>query len=299
MKASLQQIESFYWVARLGGFHAAARHQHLTQPTVSARIQELEEILGIKLFERGGYRAEITPIGRDFLMQAEKMLRLADDFENIGKRRNTMRGLLRLGTNESTAATGLIELLTRLKANYPELRIELTIDIGTTLSRKLNARELDVTLLTDPISAPHVIDEVLGQTELQWVASPHLPLPKRELAPADIAALPIVVTPPPSSLHSVVTEWFRNDGSELTNFSTCNSVALMTQLVAAGHAVALLPRSMVQVEINSGLIRALPIRPAIKPRPYYISYLREGLCDSAIALIAREVLTQSGLLMSL
>jgi DNA-binding transcriptional LysR family regulator len=46
MRISLQQIETFYWVARLGGFHAAARHQHLTQPTISARIQDSKSISG-------------------------------------------------------------------------------------------------------------------------------------------------------------------------------------------------------------------------------------------------------------
>jgi DNA-binding transcriptional LysR family regulator len=295
MKISLQQIESFYWVARLGGFHAAARHQHLTQPSITARIHELEEILGSKLFERGGYRAEITPLGRDVLAQAEKILRLTDDFEKMGRQRNLMRGFLRLGTNESTASTGLIQLLSRLKAAYPELHVELTIDVGTALSRKLNARELDITMLMDPISAPHAIDEVIGQTELQWVASTNLNLPKRELVPSDIASFPIVVTPPPSALHTIMLEWFRKDGIELANLSTCNSVALMTQLVSAGHAIALLPFPMVHAEINNGIIRALPVKPAVKPRPYYVSYLREGTGYSAFVEMAREVLTQSGL----
>ncbi len=298
MRASLQQIESFYWVARLGGFHAAARHQHLTQPTVTARIQELEEILGAKLFERGGYRAEITPLGRDVLAQAEKLLQLADDIEKTAKRRNPMRGLLRLGTNESTAMAGLIDLLSALKTTYPELRVELTIDVGTTLSRKLNARELDITLLTDPVSAPHVIDEAIGRADLQWVSCARQVLPKRELTPADLAGLPIVVTPPPSSLHGVMAEWFRSAHCPFENFSTCNSVWLMAQLVAAGHAIALLPRSIVQPGIDSGILRALAVKPQIAPRTYYVSYLRQeqGLADGAIVRMAQDVLTRSGLL---
>ncbi|RJG05306.1 LysR family transcriptional regulator [Noviherbaspirillum cavernae] len=301
MKMSLQQLETFYWIARLGGFHAAARHLHLTQPTISARIQELEDTLGVRLIERGRQRIEITPAGRDVLAQAEKMLRLADELENLRNRRDPMRGLLRLGANESTAMSGLLELLAQLDKQYPDLRIELTIDVGAALSRRLNARELDVAILSDPISAPHVIDEAIGMADFQWVASSRLALPRGDFTPADIAGRRIVVTPAPSTLYQVADEWFRSADCEPENLGTCNSMLVMTKLVAAGHAVSVLPVSVVRAEIDAGIIRTLPVKPAIAPRPYYVSYLREEqkLGGGIIVRMAREILMQSGLLMPL
>lgn len=301
MRPSLQQLETFYWISRLGGFHAAARHLHLTQPTVTARIQELEQILETKLFERGGHRAVITPVGRDILAQAEKMLRLADELGQIGKLHNPLRGLLRLGANESTAMAGLIELLGRLKVHHPALRIELTIDVGATLSRKLNARELDIAILSDPLSAPHVVDVALGQVALEWVAATEAVLPAPEFDPASLAALPVVVLPAPSTINRVVTEWFRQEGQEPDKLSICNSMAMMIKLVAAGHAVAVLPRAVVEAEIHSGVLRALHVKPTLPALTYYVSYLRQepGLADGVLVNLAREVLGRSGLLMTL
>jgi DNA-binding transcriptional LysR family regulator len=300
MKLSLQQLETFYWIARLGGFHAAARHLHLTQPTVSTRIQELEETLGVKLFERARQRVELTAAGRDVLAQAEKMLHLADEMQNLRSGRDPMRGLLRLGTNESTAMAGLLDLLAQLNKNYPDLRIELTIDIGAALSRRLNARELDVAILSDPISSPHVVDEAIGKADFQWVASSRMPLTKSEFTPEDIAAQRIVVTPTPSSLYLVAMEWFRNADLEPENLGTCNSMLLMNKLVAAGHAVSVLPVAVVRAEIEAGVIRKLPVKPAITPRPYYVSYLKEEeRLGGMITRMAREILLQSGLLMPL
>lgn len=301
MRPSFQQLEAFYWVTRLGGFHAAARQLHLTQPTISMRIRELEDALDLKLFKRTRQRAEITPAGREVFLQAEKMLRLADELAGIASRSDSLRGLLRLGANESTAITGLTELLSRLKATYPRLKVELTIDVGAVLSRKLNARELDMAILSDPISAPHVLDEAIGMVKLGWVGSLRLALPKRELTPVEAGSLPIVVTPDPSTLHSVVKEWFRSEGVDFDNYSTCNSMALMTKLVIAGHAIAVLPLSAVQAEIKLGTVHALPTKPSIGTRTYYLSYLRDqrGLEDGAIVRMAREVLMQSGLLMPL
>jgi DNA-binding transcriptional LysR family regulator len=301
MRASLHQIETFYWVARLGGFHAAARHQHLTQPTISARIQELEDFLGAKLFERGRYRAELTPLGGQLLPRAEKILRLTDDFGSAAHQPNPLRGLLRLGTNESTAMAGLLELLTRLRQNYPAMRVELTIDIGSSLSRKLNAKELDVAILMDPVSEPHVIDEPIGRAELQWVASARRVLPKRPLTPTDLADMPIVLTPPPSALFNVATEWFRSGGCSLENVSSCNSISLIIQLVAAGHAVSVLPRSIVRGEVDRGVLQYLETDPPVMARTYYVSYLREeqGAEQGMLVQTAKDVLTRSHLLVPL
>src|SRR5579864_6427334 len=155
MRVSIQQIETFYWTARLGGFHAAARHQHLTQPTISARIHELETQLGAQLFERGRGRSGLTLVGQDALAQAEKILKLADEFGRVAEQRDPMRGLLRLGANESTALAGLASLLTQLKAAYPALRIEITVDLGVALSRKLVARELDIAILNESCRPAH------------------------------------------------------------------------------------------------------------------------------------------------
>jgi DNA-binding transcriptional LysR family regulator len=297
MRASLRQIETFYWVARLGGFHAAARRLHLTQPTISARIHELEDMLGAKLFERGAYRTELTALGGRLVPHAEKILRLADDFGDTARTSNPFRGLLRLGTNESTAMGGLIDLLTRLKARYPELRAELTIDIGSALSRKLSGKELDVAILMEPVSAPDIVDVAIGQAQLCWVASARFVPPRSMLGPEDLLELPLVLTPPPSALFGAVAEWFRARGFSLENYSTCNSISLITQLVAAGHAISVLPRSVVQGDVERGLIQVLTTGPALAPRTYYIAYPRdeEGEDSALLVQMARDVLARSHL----
>ena len=72
----LEQIEAFFWVARLGSFHAAARHLRLAQPSVSARMRELERHLGAPLFDRTGRAARLTPKGRELLGYAQQILSL-------------------------------------------------------------------------------------------------------------------------------------------------------------------------------------------------------------------------------
>jgi DNA-binding transcriptional LysR family regulator len=73
-RSSLAQLEAFYWVARLGGFRAAAEQLHRTQPTISLRIQELESALGVALFDRSGSRIQLTGAGREMMPYVEQIL---------------------------------------------------------------------------------------------------------------------------------------------------------------------------------------------------------------------------------
>lgn len=297
MRANFAQLETFYWIARLGSFHAAARHLRLTQPTISARIRELEASLAVSLFDRVHQRAEITPAGRDILVHTRQILRLADDMERTLQRRDPMRGLLRLGAVESVALMALPQLLSRLTASYPELRVELTVDVGTLLSRKLNARQLDLAIVTDPEPDDRVVVSDVGRVELGWVACQGLSLPKRELEPADLASLQIITNPEPSTLHTIIMEWFGRAGFEPEYVSACNSHTLMSQLVCAGHAIAVLPVKTLQSELRSGRLKVLATRPRIAPRPLFICQARDSANPGSdtIIRIASEILRQSGL----
>src|SRR5438045_2514356 len=93
----LKQFEALYWVARLGGFHAAARHLKTAQPTISARIRELELLLGVELFDRSRRQAVLTAKGQELVGYAEQMLRLASDIQQRVGTPHALSGRVRLG----------------------------------------------------------------------------------------------------------------------------------------------------------------------------------------------------------
>ncbi len=263
MRASLAQLEAFYWIARLGSFHAASRHLHVTQPTITARIADLERILDAKVFLRSNQQSRMTARGRTMFDTVGRMLRLSDEIAISSRGGNTLRGLLRLGAVESVALLTLPRLLPRLIADYPDLKVELTLDVGTSLNRKLLASELDIAVLTDPqVGEAHVVEPV-GLIELAWFASTRMRLPRGEIKPRHLRDLPILTMPNPSTIYTSMTAWFNAADVAPTRVSTCNSLALMAQLISAGQGVAVLPSAMVRADVDSGKIRMLPTRPAM------------------------------------
>ena len=173
MRITLMQIEAFYWTARLGGVHAASRHLHLTQPAVSARIKEMESLLSVKLFDRSKQRMSLTADGHTALRHAELVLNNSTQLEQFAAQQKQHRRL-RLGADECSAMVGLTAVISEIKAHFPEITLEITIDVGAALNRKLNDHELDIALLTNPATREDVTDVFLGWMTFQWVAARHL-----------------------------------------------------------------------------------------------------------------------------
>jgi DNA-binding transcriptional LysR family regulator len=298
MRFSLVQLETFYWVARLGRFHAAARRLNLTQPTISLRIKELETALGIALFDRSGHRAKPTLASGEALAYAERILTLAEEMETQVKTRDRLHGLLRLGAADTFALTCLPELLVNLDHNHPEMQVELTVAYSTNLSRQLNDGELDVAFLTGPQVDAHVAAEPLGYIDLAWVASPHLRLPNKILVPADLAHQQIITNPQPSHLYTSITQWFAAMGAEPERISTCNSLTILTKLTVAGSGVSMLPPSILEAELESGELCVLRTRPAIAPHEMFVAHQLDGAEPGIheVMAIARDVLARSMLL---
>lgn len=295
MRFTLRQVEAFYWTAKLGSIHAAARHLNFSQPAVSARVKELESAMNMELFSRRNQRVQLTPAGRTALVQAERMLSAGEDFERLGAGLPPLEGVLRLGSDESTAMVALTELLSDLKARHPKLIVELRIDVGTVLTELLRRRELDIALHTNAGAASHVIDEMLGWVEFQWIASRELAIPPGDFVPSMAQQFAIITNSPPSTLNGIVRKWLREGAVDFEGVNSCNSLQLMLRLVRAGHAIAVLPLSILRDQLESGELRVLPARPAIPLTPYYASYLQEahGPGAAVVAEMAKAVLTHA------
>ncbi len=286
MRATLNQIEAFYWIARLGGFHAAAARLNLAQPTISLRVRGLEKALGVKLFERAGRLAKLTTEGHHLLPHAERMIGLSEELHLKAALEDPLRGRLRLGAPDSFGLTSMPALLASLRKQYPDLSVALTIDNSSALSQMLNDRELDVAIVADPEVAAHVGKEPIGTIECVWVASAKLGLPDRPIRPRDLLHHEIFTNPDPSNLITLLRDWFATAGLEATRLSTCNSLSVILRLTMAGEGVSLLPKPILPRR-KGGALQILKAHPQIgRPRLFGAYQLdRAGrMVDTVIAM---------------
>lgn len=297
-KSSIAQLEAFFWVARLGGFRQAAERLHRSQPTISLRVHELENGLGTRLFDRGGHRVQLTAAGREMLGYVERILALTEEMEGRVGRNDPLHGLLRLGVNDTFALACLSELLTALERLYPELRVDVSVDISTLLSEQLNQRQLDVAFLVAPEVEAAVTTERLGWVDNSWVASPLMRLPSCPVTPHDLVDHRVLTTPAPSYMHTSITRWFAEGGAEMRRVSTCKSLPILAHLAACGCGVAVLPSAIIADELADDRLRLLPADPPLRPLEMFAAH-QNAEANPGVGVVidlARDVLAASRLL---
>jgi len=148
MRPSLRQLEYLVAVADLLHFRRAAEATHVSQPGLSAQIQELERLLGVRLFERDRRHVLPTAAGRDAARQARAILAAVDDLiEGARGHREPLTGTLRVGVIPTVAPYLLPRLLPHLRARFPHLRLLLREEQTPRLIDLLSDGHLDVLLL--------------------------------------------------------------------------------------------------------------------------------------------------------
>lgn len=263
MILTLAQVRTFKSIVRLGSFHAAARELGLTQPSVSQRVRELEHALDAELFIRRGPRLTLTAEGHALIDQADRLLEAADGIVARFRGRDPLKGLLRLGLNESFALICLPGLLAQLQLRYPDLKTSIHVGDTAAVGRLLNERKLDIAIVSQPDLEPHVQAQPIGVNELGWIAGRQMAIAPGILSPADLARLPLTISPPTARLHATAMAWFARAGVVPDRLSTCNSLPVTMLTVVSGLAIGLLPVRVMRAELERGDVRLLSLTPPI------------------------------------
>src|SRR6266704_1425511 len=145
-----KSIETFLWVVTLGSFRGAAQRLNTTQPAISQRIAQLEREMGVKLLNREHRVASPTTSGRQMMVYAEKLIGLRSEMMAEVGDRSTMRGVLRLGVAETIVHTWLPRLIKSVNTTYPNLSLEIEVDITPNLNASLLAQDIELALVLGP-----------------------------------------------------------------------------------------------------------------------------------------------------
>ena len=294
MHVTLSQLRAFERIVRLGSFHAAARELRLSQPSVSQRIRELEAALQTPLFVRRGPRVSLTAEGHALVDHADRVLGAAGEMVERFRTRDPLKGMLRLGVNETFALVCLPQLLRRLEQRYPAIRTSVFVGDTGLVSARLDAQELDIAVVSEPSVPRHVKQEPLGKNEFGWFTSSGFALPRGALTPADLRAYHLIVPPPPARLHATVSQWFAEAGVRPARISTCNSISATMLAVLHGAAIGLLPVRVMQDELakrSAKLVRVAPKVPAHRVSIcYQVSEFGPGL--KVLVDLTRELVAQ-------
>ena len=283
----LRTLETFYWVAHLGGFRRAAEKLNTTQPAVSARIAQLEQAFDTRLIDRDKRHSALTPKGVELFAYAERMLALRTEMIMAVTSAGSLRGTVRLGLSETIVHTWLARLVKRLHERYPAITLEIAVDVSSNLRDALVAGELDVALLLGPVSAAKIKNLPLCRYPMAWIASADLPTGQGALTLSDLAAWPIMTYARVTRPYREVTELFARVEIPRPRFFANSSLASIVRMTLDGIGISAIPPAVIAEELATGRLRILPCETVPAPLAFTASYLDRP--DNALAAIVAQL----------
>ncbi|PWC52695.1 LysR family transcriptional regulator [Azospirillum sp. TSO22-1] len=283
----LKSLETFVWTMRLGGFRRAAERLNTTQPAVSARIAQLEEELGVALFERQGRRAAPTPQATILLGFAERMLALRTELVSAVADRSAIRGTIRLGVAETVVHTWLTPLIESLNDIYPAIALEVEVDTSPNLREALLRHDLDIAFMLASYTDVRFKVVPLCSYPLAWIASPKLDLPPEPVSLEGLVGWPIITFSRTTQPYGVIREMFLTQGLAVRMFGN-SSLASVVRMAIDGVGVSAIPTAVVGRELSAGSLRVVEGNDPLPSLTFAAAYpaTQENHIASVVAQLA-------------
>jgi len=261
---SLRQLEYVVAVADLLGFRKAAEHCHVSQPALSAQIQQLEEVLGVKLFERDKRRVMLTAAGEELVARARRVLTETGDILSAASRlSDPFAGILQLGVIPTVAPYVLPEVVPAVMKKYPQLKLRLREEKTELLVRGLEEGRLDAALVALDAELGDVEQAVIAEDPFVVAAPPGHPVVKKAQVPLrDLDEENVLLLEDGHCFRSQALALCRRVGAHEVDFRA-TSLTTLAQMVMSGEgSITLLPALAVPLENRLGQLAIRPLTPA-------------------------------------
>lgn len=266
----LRVLRYFLEVAREGSITHAARRLHISQPTLSKQLKELEEELGKKLFVRGNYNVRLTDEGMLLRKRAEDILDMVgkteEEFRSLG---SVTSGEVRIGCAESEGICHLARRLRSLQERYPGIRFHLFSGDRGDLAERLDRGLLDFAVLVEAVDLVRYNYLVLPGFDTWGLIMPRdHPLARKEhIEPQDLMDLPLIC--PRQGLQQELSRWFGNRVTRLNIVATINLAYNGSILAREGLGCVLTFDRLIDVGPDSGLCFR-PLSPPLHSKLYWV-----------------------------
>ena len=257
----LRVLRYFLAVAREENITKAAALLHLTQPTLSRQLMQLEDELGVQLFHRSRYHIVLTDEGMLLRRRAQELVELADKTTQEFRKSPELRGEISIGSGDLEAMTILAEQLTCFQRLHPQLTYQIYSGNADNIKERIEAGTLDLGLLLEPVDISKY-DFIRLPVKERWGV--HVredsPLARKSAVTAeDLAGIPLILTRR-GLVQKELERWFGPQGQQLHIAATGNLPYNMAQLARTGMGAFL----TIQLRCDYQGLCFLPLSPPLE-----------------------------------
>ena len=257
----LRQLATFIRVAQFKSFSRAAESLGYSQSAVTVQIRQLEQELGMPLFDRIGKNVYLTDFGRSLVPYARSAVAAVAAVENFGKSDAVLGGAIRIGITDSLFELLMKPLLPAYHARFPKVRVELLVDTTVNLTQFLQQGSIDaMCVIDDPL--PSAQWHIWQQTEVPVVlaASPAHPLASRKrVTLRELSGSELIMMEKDAPYNRRFESLLAQHQVECEPFLRLPSASAARDLLLGGAYLSLLPWYTVRADVEAGRLKLLSV----------------------------------------
>jgi DNA-binding transcriptional LysR family regulator len=273
-------------VARHGSMNKAASELNTVQSNVSARIRSLEDELGVALFQRSAKGVQVTPAGRRILPFAARLSKLLLDASSAARDDGHPKGVMEIGTLETTLALRLPQLIARFAKAYPEVRPVVRTGTTCSLIQGVIDCKLEGAFVVGPVNHPELHTEIAFREELVLITAPSV-LHMDDIA--RIENLKTVVFRLGCSYRQRLDTLLTDLGVLAPEPLEFGSIEAIIACVSAGVGITLLPKGVIANAAREGLVAVHELPPELAHVETVFVRRNDGYFSSALATFLQSV----------
>ena len=257
---TIRHLKIFTTVADLGGMSKAAKELHITQPSISQAIAELEKYYGVKLFERLSQKIYLTKEGELMLSFSRHIL---DSFEQMEAAMNQAveKSSLRIGCSVSVGTCLIEEILDEAKERIPQCQISVIVTNSSEIEQLILTNEVDVGIVEGILKNKDLVITPVCEDELVLVCNMNHPLAKETMVTLDmLQGQDYASRESGSAERNQYEKLFEDSGLQLNRVFCSTNTEAIKNAVIHGRGIAVFSRRMVKQEVEHGEMVVIPVR---------------------------------------
>jgi DNA-binding transcriptional LysR family regulator len=282
MHLTLRQLTVFESVARHMNFSRAAEEMHLSQPAASMQVKQLEENIGLPLFEQLGKKIFLTEAGQELLHYARSIKQQVEEAQTaLEELKGLHRGTLHL-TMASTANYFAPQLLAAFHEKYPDAKVQLDVTNRSGLIEAVRNNATDMAIMGRPPAGQGLVGMPFMNNPLVIIAPPAHPLAGRKMIKLqELAQEPFIVRESDSGTRIAAERFFAEHGIQLITGMEMNRSEAIKQAVMAELGLGIVSLHTIDMELALKRLVVLKVEDFPIMRQWHIVY-RQGKRFSAI-----------------
>ena len=259
----LRVLQYFLMVAEEENITKAAALLHVTQPTLSRQLKQLEDELGVKLFERSSHNIFLTKDGMLLKQRAQEMITLAEKTKQELQQANALSGEIALGSGESNGMYIVADIISGFRKRYPQIRFEIYTDSADGIKERFEHGLIDFAIFLEPVE-PGKYNFIRMPQKDTWgvmMRNDHPLAQKGYVEPDDLREIPLLM-PGRFLIQKEWASWFGGQMDNLNIVVTYNLLYNAALLVENGVGSAL----CLKLEAHYDNLTFVPVSPQLEMR---------------------------------